>query len=88
MSVDGSLSGCPYDPEAVAKGGRLNRSFGQRSDVVYSEIHQPHSGQCQGCVSSGKEGVNIERSVLAFRLSKWVEKFLKVCNRQPGGAGE
>ena len=32
--------------------------------------NQVHSGDRQGCVSSGKEGVNIERSVLAVWLGK------------------
>ena len=52
-------SGCPGGPRGTAGRGRLNRSFGMRLDPC-SRIHRPHCGQWQRCVSSGKEGVNIE----------------------------
>ncbi len=43
-----------------------------------TDRHQVHSGKCQRGVSSGKEGVDVERTVLALWLGKFgVEKFLR-----------
>ena len=65
-----------YTVRKYCRGSHLNGVRQARADSC-SRIHWPHSGQCQGCVSSGKEGVDIELIRWWNRVSQethfWIE---------------
>ena len=61
----------PHDWSRIVQHDKLVAEYGRLCLADRdTDRHQVHSGKCQRGVSSGKEGVNVERSVLVLWLDE------------------
>ncbi len=101
MSIDRSLSGCPYDLEAVAEffpsPPRLESLLPAQGERGNPRLRSTRQRATRAGRRMRNQNISIDdafpdsASLLVSaddRSGQEVEKLLKVCNRRPGGVGE